>query len=478
MAAPQLRVSFFGASGEVTGSCYHIDTGTSQVLIDFGLHQGGSDADVRNQRQLPFRLDSLEAVVLTHAHIDHIGRLPLLCRQGFRKPIYATPATCKLVPILLEDSAQLQENDALRQSRKNAMRGRPEVKPLYTPKDVPPVLALLTPVEYQKPRQVAPGITVRWTEAGHILGSASLEVTCTLADGSKKVVVFSGDLGPRGVPLMKDPEPPLMDADKLPDLVICESTYGDRDHRRLDDTVEEFAGILREAMWDKDKVLIPAFAIGRSQTMLYYLNELTNSCRCPKFDVYLDSPMGAEATKLYKQFEKDLDGAARALVAAGEDPLGIDHIRITQSGDESRRINDLRGSMVIIAASGMCTGGRIMHHLRHNLYKRDCRVIIAGFQSRGSLGRRLVEGADEVRIFGEPIVVRAKIHTLGGFSAHAGQTDLIRWLENYRPRGNQTPKLVLTHGEAGPRMALRDLAESKLGFSRTFLPEWGASLLV
>jgi metallo-beta-lactamase family protein len=478
MAASQVRVSFFGASGEVTGSCYHVDTGRSQILIDFGLHQGGNDADVRNQRQLPFRLDSLEAVVLTHAHIDHIGRLPLLCRQGFRKPIFGTPATCKLVPILLEDSAELQEMDALRQSRKNAMRGRAEVQPLYTPKDVPPVLALLTPVEYQQPREVAPGITVRWTEAGHILGSASLEVTCVLADGTKKVLVFSGDLGPRGVPLMKDPEPPKLDGDKLPDLIVCESTYGDRDHRRLEDTVEEFAGILREAMWDKDKVLIPAFAIGRSQTMLFYLNELTHACRCPKFDVYLDSPMGAEATKLYKQFEKDLDGAARALVAAGEDPLGIDHIRITESGDESRRLNDLRGSMVIIAGSGMCTGGRIMHHLRHNLYKRDCRVIIAGFQSQGSLGRRLVEGADEVRIFGEPVVVRARVHTLGGFSAHAGQGDLIRWLDTYHPRNKQSPRLVLTHGESAPRMALRDLAERKLGFTRTFLPEWGASITV
>ncbi len=476
--ATQLKLSFFGASGEVTGSCYHLDTGRSQVLIDFGLHQGGSDADARNQRRLPFRLDTLEAVVLTHAHIDHIGRLPLLCREGFNKPIYATPASCKLVKILLEDSAFLQEHDAIRQSRKNAMRGRAPVEALYTPKDVPPVLKLLTPVEYQKPREVAPGVVVRWTEAGHILGSASLEVTCTLGDGLKKVIVFSGDLGPRGVPLMKDPEPPRMDADMLPDLVVCESTYGDRDHRRLDDTVEEFAGILREAMWDKDKVLIPAFAIGRSQTMLYYLNELTHACRCPKFDVYLDSPMATEATGLYKDFTHDLDAATLAMVAAGENPLGLDHVRITKTGEDSRKLNEMRGSMVIIAASGMCTGGRILHHLRHNLYKRDCRVLIAGYQAQGSLGRRLVEGADEVRIFGEPIVVRARIHTLGGFSAHAGQSDLVRWLDNYHPRGKQSPQLVLTHGESGPRMTLRDLAEKKLGFARTFLPEWGASIVV
>ncbi|MFO0858590.1 MAG: MBL fold metallo-hydrolase [Phycisphaerales bacterium] len=477
--ASTVRVSFYGAAGEVTGSCYLIETGRAKVLVDCGMHQGGREADARNARAFVFDPAQLDAVVLTHAHIDHVGRLPLLGKRGYRKPIYATPATCKLVPIMLEDSAELQENDAIRQSRMNAMRGKPPVEPLYTPKDVPVVLGLLTPIEYQKPKEVAPGVVVRWTEAGHILGSASLEITCTLADGTKKVIVMSGDLGPKGVVLMRDFEAPIGENGRQPDLVICESTYGDHDHRRLEDTVEEFAGILREAMWDKDKVLIPAFAVGRSQTMLYYLNELERSCRCPKFDVYLDSPMGAEATQLYKQFMKDMDGDTRKMIASGEDPLGLDHVHVTKTGEESRALNERRGSMVIIAASGMCTGGRIMHHLRHNLYKRDCRVIIAGYQAVGSLGRRLVDGEDEVRIFGEPIVVRARVHTLGGFSAHAGQSDLMSWMGNYGAKnGKPASRLVLTHGEAQPRMALRDAVEKSLGFQRTFLPEWGASVEV
>lgn len=477
--ASTVRVSFYGAAGEVTGSCYHFDTGRAKILVDCGMHQGGPESDTRNARAFPFDPAALDAVILTHAHIDHIGRLPLLGKRGLRSPIYATPATCKLIPIMLEDSAELQENDAIRQSRKNAMRGKPSVEPLYTPKDVPPILALLKPTEYHKPIEVAPGVTVRWTDAGHILGSASLELTFTLADGTKKVIVMSGDLGPKGVVLMRDFEPPLLDNGKQPDLVICESTYGDHDHRPLDDTVEEFAGILREAMWDKDKVLIPAFAVGRSQTLLYYLNDLEQTCRCPKFEVFLDSPMGAEATQLYKQFMKDMDADTRKLLSKGEDPLGLDHITITRTGDDSRGLNDRRGSMVIIAASGMCTGGRILHHLQHNLYKRDCRVIIAGYQAVGSLGRRLVDGADEVRIFGEPIVVRARIHTLGGFSAHAGQSDLTKWLSNYGAKnGKPAPKLVLTHGESKPRMALRDIAERQLGYQGTFLPEWGANIEV
>lgn len=475
--ASTVRVSFYGAAGEVTGSCYLIETGRARVLVDCGMHQGGREADARNARAFVFDPAQLDAVVLTHAHIDHIGRLPMLGKRGFRKPIYATPATCRLVPIMLEDSAELQEKDAIRHSRMNAMRGRPPVEPLYTPKDVPVVVGLLTPVEYQKPKEVAPGVVVRWTEAGHILGSASLEITCTLADGTKKVIVMSGDLGPTGVVLMKDFEAPLGENGRQPDLVICESTYGDHDHRPLHDTVEEFAGILREAMWDKDKVLIPAFAVGRSQTMLYYLNELGNTGRCPKFEVYLDSPMGSDATQLYKQFMKDMDAETKRLIDCGEDPLGLDHVHVTKTGEESRSLNERRGSMVIIAASGMCTGGRIVHHLRHNLYKRDCRVIIAGYQAVGSLGRRLVDGADEVRIFGEPIVVRARIHTLGGFSAHAGQRDLMAWMNNYGAKnGKPASRLVLTHGEPQPRMMLRDVVEKSLGFQRTFLPEWGASV--
>lgn len=465
----------YGAAGEVTGSCYVVDNGRARVMIDFGMIQGEKDEDARNRKMPPVAMAEIAAVVLTHAHIDHTGRLPLLVKHGYKGPIYATPATCKLTPILLEDSANLQENDARRESVRNLRRGRAEVEPLYRVEDAKPVEGMLVPLEYQKVKEVAPGIAVRFTEAGHILGSASVECVMTDAQGVRKRVVFSGDLGPRGVPIMRDFEPPV--GDGAPDLVVCESTYGDRDHRPLDDTVEEFAGILREAIWDKDKVLMPAFAIGRSQTLLYFLDELSRSGRVPRFPIYLDSPMAVKATKLYDDFWRTLDDEARRRIAANGCTLCLDTLICTASPEESRRLNDQRGAMVVIAGSGMCNGGRILHHLRHNLYKPDTRVVICGYQAEGTLGRRLVDGASEVRIFGEDVVVRAKVHTLGGFSAHAGQTDLLAWLKAYAPReGKAWPQIALTHGEDKPRMVLRDKIAQACGGARAMLPMWGASV--
>jgi metallo-beta-lactamase family protein len=465
----------YGAAGEVTGSCYVVENGRARVMIDFGMIQGERDEDVRNQKMPPVDVSSLSAVVLTHAHIDHTGRLPLLVKHGYKGPIYATPATCKLTPILLEDSANLQENDARRESVRNARRGRPAVEPLYRVEDAKPVEGMLVAMDYQKAKEVAPGIRVRFTEAGHILGSASVECVLTDAQGGGKRVVFSGDIGPRGVPLMRDFEPPVGDA--TPDLVICESTYGDRDHRSLDDTVEELAGILREAIWEKEKVLMPTFAIGRSQTLLYYLDELSRSGRVPRFPIYLDSPMAVKATKLYDEFWRTLDEEAKKRFAKNGCSLCLDTLICTASPEESRRLNEQAGAMVILAGSGMCNGGRIVHHLRHNLYKRDVRVVICGYQAHGTLGRRLVDGAEEVKIFGEPIIVRAKVSTLGGFSAHAGQSDLTSWVGAFAPKtGKAWPRIFLTHGEDSARVALREHLGKRLGVQGVVLPTWGASV--
>lgn len=466
-----MRISLFGAAGEVTGSTYLVETGRARVLIDFGLHQGDRDSDERNRRMPPIDAASLDAVVVTHGHIDHIGRLPLLNDAGFKGQIFATPATCRLMPIMLEDSANLQEQDARRDSMRNARQGRPPVLPLYTAEDVKPMIARLVPLEMNKPREVAKGVTVRFTESGHILGSASIEMTCVDASGDKKVIVFSGDIGPKKQVLMRDFEAPV--SETPPDLIVCETTYGDRDHRDIDQTVEEFAGLLREALWDKEKVLIPAFAIGRTQTLLYYIGELARSGRVPAFPTHLDSPMGVKATKLYQEFWRTLDAEAQKLHHECGEALCLERLNFLETGDQSRALNEQHGAMVIIAGSGMCNGGRIVHHLRHNLYKRGVRVLIAGYQAQGTLGRRLVDGADKVRIFGEEIVVRAKVHTLGGFSAHAGQSDLLAWMQTYKPKaGKPWPKVMLTHGEDGPRRAFATKLEH-MG-ARPFLPAWGA----
>ena len=451
-----MKIHFLGASGEVTGSCYLLETSSARVLVDFGLFQGSRQDDARNREDAGFDAARLDAVVLTHAHVDHVGRMPLLPGRGFRGKLWSTPATMDLARVMLEDSAEVQAFDAERQTRRRQRMGGAALEPLYTRAQGDQVLARFSPSGYGQTTTIAPGIDIRFVDAGHIIGSASVEVTVR-EGGSTKVVCFSGDVGVKGHPLMRDPT-----TFDHADLVVMESTYGDRDHRPLADTVRQFEEIIKKAVWEKQKVLIPAFAVGRTQVLMYHLCELGKGGRVPSFPVYIDSPMASEATEVHRRFRKDLDPAAQEILSYGERPDCVTRFAFTPKAEESRKLNDVQGCMVVIAASGMCTGGRIVHHLKHNLWRKGVQVVIAGYQGHGTLGRRLVEGAKVVRVLGEWLQVRADIHTLGGFSAHAGQGELIDWA---RPWARSRPRVCLTHGEDPARMALAGRLEKELGIS-------------
>jgi metallo-beta-lactamase family protein len=443
-----MKITLCGAAGEVTGSGYHVETDRARVLVDFGMFQGRGATEARQRNLKPVVPGRLDAVLLTHAHLDHSGRLPLLGRRGLKAPIWTTAASVDFAQLVLEDSGRIQEADARHLSRKRARAGKGAVAPLYTVDEVKRLEPLYRQVAYGEARPVAEGIRARYVDAGHILGSASIELTIEEA-GRSRIVVFSGDVGPRGLPFLKDPTR----LDRA-DLVFMESTYGDRDHKPLDGTLAEFAELLARAHAGRRKILIPAFAIGRTQQILYYIAEMVRAGSVPVFPIVLDSPMGIRATELYGQHRKLFDAEAHGLVSNHQFFRDLAGLRVTETADESRALNELDGPMVIIAGSGMCDGGRIVHHLRHNLWREDTDVVMVGYQGEGTLGHRLVSGADEVSIHGERVVVRAQVHTLGGFSAHAGQTELLDWLAPLLPG---RPRLVLTHGEPEARAALADL---------------------
>ncbi len=466
-----MRVHFYGAAGEVTGSCSLLATSSAKVLVDCGLHQGGREEYARNFRELPFDPRTLDAVLLTHAHIDHCGRLPLLVKRGFAGPIYATEATCDLAEIMLRDSAKLQEADAFRINARRALNGEPPIEPLYTGEDAEKVFPLLRPVKYGGTTEAAPGVKVRWFDAGHMLGSASLHVTVTEEDRTR-VVVFSGDIGHHGSAILRDPTPPP-DAD----LVVMESTYGDRDHRTMEATVEEFTGIIKEAVWDRERVIVPSFAVGRAQQLIYHLHEMIHTEQVPRFPVFVDSPMASKAFEVYKKHSDLYDSESQDFARRdGHGVLAMEGLRLVESAEESKRLNGMFGSSVVIAPSGMCTGGRILHHLRHNVWRKGVHIMIVGFQAANTVGRRLVDGADTIRIMGSTVVVRAKVHTLNGFSAHAGQSELLNWARAIRPGpAGKPPAFVLNHGEDVPRKVLAGRLgnELKVGVS---MPAWGESL--
>lgn len=468
-----ITITPYGAAGEVTGSAYLVETSSSTVLVDFGMFQGDKDDDARNV--IPGRIHrmDIDAVVLTHAHLDHCGRLPLLAREGYRGPIFCTPAARDLAEIILLDAAHIMESDFDRRRRRSEQRGHKLTRydhPLYDTEDVVQTLELMEETDYGALRRITKDCQVLFHDAGHMLGSASVELRIEQEDGTEKVIVFSGDIGPPNLPYLRDPEPPAK-----ADVVFLESTYGDRDHKTLSETVDEFERILVEAVESKGKVFIPAFAIGRAQQMMFHIAELIRKKRIPSVPIYLDSPMAIKAVNVYRMHRDLFDVESTQLSEHGQMEHDLRSLVLCSSAQESKLINQAEGPFIVIAGSGMCTAGRIMHHLRNSLEDSRAHFIIAGYQARGSLGRRLVDGASEVMVHGERRIVRAKIHTLGGFSAHAGQTDLVAWFKHVATHG--TPLTFLTHGEQEARTALKDKL-SELTNVNAYLPAYSEHLVL
>jgi metallo-beta-lactamase family protein len=444
-----MDLQFYGAAGEVTGSCHILTVQGRTLLLDCGMIQGGDDPDARNRAPFPFDASRIDAVVLSHAHVDHCGRLPLLRKRGFRGPIYATSACRDLARILLADSAAMAERDAER-ARRRAGRGRHgALEPLFTVDDAAETLHQLRTVRYAQPLQVLPGVTLTFRDAGHILGSASVWLDLVEGDVQRRVV-FSGDVGQYDSPILRDPE-----AQGAADCVVMESTYGDRRHRDRAQTLQEFGEILRNARPGGGNVLIPAFAVGRSQEVLYAFATHYDAWGLGDWQLFLDSPMAIEASEIYWRHPDLYDEEAAAARRKADRMPPLPNLSLCRTAEDSMAINRIHDGAIVIAGSGMCTGGRIVHHLKHNLARPECNVIFTGFQAVGTLGRAIVDGREVVRIHGEPVRVAAKVHTLGGFSAHGDQEDLLRW-----HGGLSGPRRTwLVHGESagaeGLRAALR-----------------------
>lgn len=448
-----IQIQFLGAAGEVTGSCHLLQVGNHRLLLDCGLIQGGRKDEARNREPFPFDPESIDAVILSHAHIDHAGRIPLLVKSGFKGPVYTQKASADLCRILLKDAAFLSEKDAEWENRKRERKGLDPVEPLFTLQDADAALTQFKSLEYDQKTTLLPGVTLRLSDAGHILGSAITELWLD-ADGEKRKLVFSGDLGRSGMPVLQDPV-----AIEEADLVMMESTYGDRLHRGWDETNAEIKAVFNEALTNgKGNILIPAFAVGRTQEILYLFAKYYKEWGLDRWRIFLDSPLAIEATEAYARNSDLFDEESLQLWRSHQERSLLPNLRFTRTTEESMQLNRIRSGAIIIAGSGMCTGGRIKHHLKHNVWRKECHILITGFQAQGTLGRQLVDGAEHIRLWGETMRVAAAVHTLGGLSAHADQAGLLGW---YAQFGNRPP-VVLVHGEEKGSNGLRDFLQREL----------------
>ena len=434
-----MQVHFHGAAGEVTGSMHLVEAAGRRILLDCGLIQGSRESEARNEHPFPFDPATLDAVVLSHAHIDHVGRVPLLVKRGYRGPIYTQGASAELLPIMLLDTASLSESEAERANRYRR-RGEPKAQPLFSAEDVHATLRQVQPLAYDQRTTILPGVDIALRDAGHILGSAIVELW---ADGRK--LVFSGDLGPKGTPILRDPA-----VVKQADLLLMESTYGDRNHRDRPDTIRELGEIFEHAWRDRGNVLIPAFAVGRTQELLYWFARHWETWKLARWRVFLDSPMAAKVVAVYGRHHGLFDEDARRVWAQSPNPFRLPNLHVAETTQQSMAINQIENGAIIIAGSGMANGGRIQHHLRYNLGRRNAHIVFVGYQAEGTLGRRLVDGAQWVRIHGRDYRVNAQRHTVGGLSAHTDQQGLLEWYGHFQP----APPLVLVHGEDKAREAL------------------------
>ena len=435
-----MKLTFFGAAHAVTGRCHCLEVGGKKVLIDCGLQQGRDEHD---DNALDFAPSYIDYVIVTHAHIDHSGRIPLLVKEGFQGEIYATRLTAQLLSIMLRDSAFIQESDAQWQNQKGRRAGRPEVEPLYTVADAEAAMQQVVTAEYGQMVDLCEGVQIRFRDAGHLLGSSMVEIWAT-ENGVTKKLVFSGDLGNIDQPIIRDPE--YLDT---ADYVVMESTYGDRNHEPPESYTEALAQLIDETFAQGGNVIIPSFAVGRTQELLYFLREIKDEGlvkSAPNFQVSVDSPLAAEATRIYSgDLRGYLDEEAIEVLQGGDDLFTFPGLTLVQSTEESKALNMDHSSKIIISASGMCDAGRIRHHLKHNLWRPECAVVFVGYQAEGSLGRRLLEGAKSVKLFGEEIAVNARIVNFKGLSSHADRDHLLAWIEHFAP----TPQQVFVgHGDS------------------------------
>lgn len=469
MSTTPARLSFWGAAGTVTGSKYLLETSKSRILIDCGLFQGLKELRERNWEEPPFRPAELDAVVLTHAHTDHVGYLPRLVKHGFRGPVYCTQATRELAKIILEDGAQLQEEEAEWRNKKGLSQHQPAL-PLYDRNDVRRTMPLFQPQAGGTDGfVVTPDIFVQWWPAGHMLGARSLRLIVDQAgaDGAPRSIVFSGDVGRWNQPVLRDPVTP-----PPADYIVVESTYGDRRHAE-EDPQEQLAEVIRDAYARNAPVLIPAFSVGRTQDVLYQIRELEDQGRVPIVPVRADSPMAAEATRAYLRLAEEHDAETKAVTQERRNPLLTRSMQFSSSREDSRRLNAETGARIIVSSSGMMTGGRVMHHARQLLPDASATLCLVGYQAAGTTGRRIVDGEPEVRIFKEWVPVRCKVVKIGGFSGHADCLELQGWLA---PLDQQPPKRVfITHGETTAAAALATQLTDRFGWSVT-VPTHGQSV--
>ena len=464
----RMKLYFHGGVQGVTGSCHRIEAAGMQCLVDCGMFQGGREADGKNHEPFAFNPREIGFVLLTHAHIDHSGLLPRLVAEGFSGPIYATAATCDLLEVMLLDSAHIQEKEAQwRNEARKESRVR-EIKPIYTARDAERTLQQLRVVAYGQELQSHPALRCVYRDAGHILGSAIIEAWIT--DNGRTIKgVFSGDIGQTARPLVRDPTP-VADADFL----LIESTYGNRLHRPMEATLAELEHAITDTLTrKKGNVIVPAFAVGRAQEMLYLLADLHRKKRLPSMKIYVDSPLAMKATEITMRHMAILDPGTADIMNWARKTGGGMRVHFVQDVEESMRLHEVKHGAIIISASGMCNAGRIKHHLRHNLGRKESTILITGFQAAGTLGRRIVDGAKEVRIFGVPVPVRADIYTIGGLSAHADQAGLLDWLSHFKRAPAHT---FVVHGETEATTIFADVVRNKLHWNGVVVPTLNASV--